>query len=381
MFKKNKQSGGDGYVVNVNESIGGLPAYSRYSNNYRPIFEGQLLQNGGKSKKNKQSGGDGYVVNVNEGIGGLPAYSRYSNNYRPIFDGELLQNGGYINGSPVIPALDLEVNTEVSRTIYENDLYLQDGSGDCECNKQDTSVFDLIKKQQGGSAEKLSQFNAIRELSISLTPLSLNSLLKIVITIFLNFFSEKKPRVSKQLGGYVNELENILAPLGKNNLLVLSGLLLLHYFAVEKNKKHNKFVGGNNIMGNLSNILAPIGLNPLGTSVILVLLQQAFSNMKKNNNSSQKGGNPLKNLIAPLGTNAFIATGLLVIIEKLFMSKYKEIKATKKNIKLSGGNIEKNYETLFNLIAPITFNTFAKKSFLDNMAEKNLIKNKSNKKK
>ena len=377
MLKKNKKFGGDGYVVNVNEDIGGLPAYSRYSNNYRPIFDGELLQN-----SSKQSGGDGYVVNVNEGIGGLPAYSRYSNNYRPIFDGELLQNGGYIMSSQIIPELDLEMNTDVNRTIYENNIYLQEGSGNCGCAKNDTSVFDLIKKQQGGSAQKISQFNAIREVSISLSPLSMNCLLKIVISIFLNFFNEKKPRISKQLGGYVNELENILAPLGKNNLLVLSGLLLLHYFAVEKNnKKNNNFIGGNNITSHLSNILAPTGLNSVGTSVILVLLQQAFSNTKKNNNFSQKGGNPLKNLIAPLGTNAFIATGLLIIIENLFISKHKELKAKKNNTKLVGGKIEKNYESLFNLIAPITFNVFAKKSFLDNMAEKNLVKNKSNKKK
>ena len=41
MSKNNKkQIGGDGYVVNVNESIGGQPSYPRYSNNYRPIFEG-----------------------------------------------------------------------------------------------------------------------------------------------------------------------------------------------------------------------------------------------------------------------------------------------------------------------------------------------------
>ena len=46
-FKKNiKHIGGDGYVVNVNEPIGGRPSFPRYSNNYRPIFDGELLQNG-----------------------------------------------------------------------------------------------------------------------------------------------------------------------------------------------------------------------------------------------------------------------------------------------------------------------------------------------
>ena len=58
-----------------------------------------------KNKANKQKGGDGYVINVNEAIGGLPAFSRYSNNYRPIFDGELLQNSG--DGYSVDPNIDI----------------------------------------------------------------------------------------------------------------------------------------------------------------------------------------------------------------------------------------------------------------------------------
>ena len=38
--------GGDGYSAIVNHPIGGMLSYSRYSNNYRPVFEGELLQNG-----------------------------------------------------------------------------------------------------------------------------------------------------------------------------------------------------------------------------------------------------------------------------------------------------------------------------------------------
>jgi hypothetical protein len=82
----------------------------------------------------------------------------------------------------------------------------------------------------------------------------------------------------------------------------------------------------------------------------------------------QYGGNPLKDLIAPLGTNAFIATGLLIILEKMFTSRMNNIKKNKDNF--VGG------EKLFNLIAPITFNTFAKKSFLDDF-----LKNKFNEQK
>jgi len=38
--------GGDGYAGIPNQPIGGMLSYSRYSNNYRPVFEGELLQNG-----------------------------------------------------------------------------------------------------------------------------------------------------------------------------------------------------------------------------------------------------------------------------------------------------------------------------------------------
>jgi hypothetical protein len=38
--------GGDGYSAIVNHPIGGTLSYSRYSNNYRPVFVGELLQNG-----------------------------------------------------------------------------------------------------------------------------------------------------------------------------------------------------------------------------------------------------------------------------------------------------------------------------------------------
>ena len=41
--------GGDGYTFDVNRNIGGLVGRSRYSYNYAPIYNGELLQNGGKT--------------------------------------------------------------------------------------------------------------------------------------------------------------------------------------------------------------------------------------------------------------------------------------------------------------------------------------------
>ena len=336
MNKTNKlQKGGDGYVVNINEPIGGMPAYSRYSNNYKPIFDGELLQNGG----------DGYSVQINDSIGGLPSYSKYTYNDTPVFDGELLQNIG---------------------------------------DNKDPLVHDLII-QQGGS-KKITQFSAIKKLSELLKPLSINSLSKLNIKLFLDNLSKKKPTKSKQFGGYINELESILAPLGKNNLIVIASLLLLNYFAVESLQLSqydnlttapikNKMKGGNPFLESLTNILAPSGLNAIGSSVVLILLQQSFNFSQKNTKTKkniQSGGNPLKNLIAPLGTNAFIATGLLVVIERMFTSKINEIKKNNKD-SLKGGKLtNKRYEELFNLIAPITFNTFARKSFLDNLSNKKI---------
>ena len=321
---KNKQSGGDGYVINVNEAIGGLPSYTRYSNNYRPVFIGELLQNGG----------DGYSMDVTDkNIGGQPIISKYTYSDTPVFKGELLQN---------------KVN--------------------------DPLIYDLINIQNGGKLKKnITQFHAIKEISYILLPLQLDQLIILIVKIVLHLLIKLKPRKAIQLGGYAKQLQDILAPLGKNNLLVLASLLLLHHFAIESNKKKNKneLSGGadNLFASSLSEILAPLGVNSLGTSIVLLLIQQAFVNKYKN--KSLIGGNPLKNLIAPLGTNAFIATGLLIIIEKLFSNKMSELKAIDNEKKiLIGGKVNKKLEELFNIIAPITFNSFAKESFLKKMVDK-----------
>jgi hypothetical protein len=409
--KKNikKQKGGDGYVINVNEAIGGLPAFSRYSNNYRPIFDGELLQNGGdgysinpsidiggmpgvvdykeckienglednllsggskktkRNKQHKQNGGDGYSSDLYKGINGMPIISRYTYDDTPIFEGSLLDGG----------------SKKKKISIYKF-LKMQAGGGGCGCDAsktEDTSIFDLIKMSGGMKNNKKTQFHAIKEIATLLVPLSTKSLLSLNSKIFLNSISEKKPVKYKQLGGYVDQIESILAPLGKNNLLVLASLLLLHHFAVESQKKRTckELKGGNPLTSSLSEILAPLGVNTLGSSLLLILLQRSFVGIKSVSRESSKnkkillGGNPLKNLIAPLGANAFIATGLLILLEGLFVNKINEVKIKDKEKKvLIGGRANKKYEELFNLISPITFNIFAKESFLMNYAKKNL---------
>lgn len=365
---KNKQTGGDGYVINVNESIGGRPAFTRYSNNYRPVFDGELLQNGG----------NGYSVDVSKNdIGGKPIIQGYTHYDTPILNKEALKNieGGCSNCNK---------NSNKKNKI----------EGGCGCSskptgKVDPLIFDLIK--QNGGTKKITQFHAIQKVSYILIPLSLEALIMLIIKIVLNILSKLKPRKAKQLGGYAEQLQGILAPLGKNNLLVLAALLLLHHFAVEtKEKKENnklenkskKISGGYlSLTKTMTDILAPLGVNALGSSVILVLLQQAFFNKRgKNTETLQTGGNPLKSLIAPLGTNAFIATGILIILQKLFINKMNEINSVdqKKKI-LIGGKNNIIFEDLFNVLAPLTFNAFAKESFLNKMiSEKKLTNKKKN---
>jgi hypothetical protein len=168
-------------------------------------------------KKNIKVGGDGYVINVNEAIGGLPAYSRYSNNYRPVFCGDLLQCGEQSGGlnkklsenlvnKNLINKKLINKNNKLNKLNKPNVLNenLQNGSG-CGCNSKsdvyDPSIFDLIK-QSGGmkkkDTNKITQFYAIRKISETLTPLSTNSLIKLNLNLFLKTLSNKKSNLKKK---------------------------------------------------------------------------------------------------------------------------------------------------------------------------------------
>lgn len=333
-------------------------------------------------KKKNQKGGDGYVVNVNEVIGGRPGFSRYSFNYTPIFDGSLLQNGGSCD-------IDTCDTIPVCNNCSKNTLLNGGGKGTkkptkCGCSKKtkSKSLFDYILK--GGNSKlkpiqkkikkdinnkKLNQFQAIKQLSYMLQPLKEVDLVQLNVKLFLDDLHRKKPIKSKRLSEKSDDIYKVMMPLGKNNLLILGSLLLLNHYAKEsitfkKNglelKKNIPIMKGGN--DTLTSILTPLGLNQLGASIVLVLLQQAFFNKKFTTSykKNQIGGvSPLKELIAPLGTNAFIATGLLIVLEKLITNQFKK----KKSKKLVGGS--NDFDKLFNMLAPITFNTFATKESLD----------------
>lgn len=361
-----------------------------------------------KNKEGMQKGGDGFVINPSINIAGMTGHTRYSYNLIPVFSGELLEDGNGYNSDPTMQNIECP-NSEVFRKIQtttashagaaemQNGGSIKKNKQNCGCDgiiknkktKDEKSIFDLIKLQGGNPGiSNISQFGAIQSVSKILQPLGINNLLSLVMLISLFHLSIKKPKKSIQAGGYVKELEQILAPLGKNNLLVLASLLLLHHFAyLSKNKtmktetRSGLLFGGSELTTSispmLSKLLAPLGVNALGTSVVLIMLYDAFVGEKDKKedykkDKIKKGGNPLKNLIAPLGVNSFIATGILIILGKIFLNKVIEVD---KNIidekkKMKGGSIsKKNYEKLSNILSPISFNSFATESFLKKISK------------
>jgi hypothetical protein len=284
--------------------------------------------------KKNQKGGDGYVINPNISIGGMPGHNRYSYNLVPVFDGDLLEQSGG----------------------HKDMTGLNDNCGCAET--KDPSVFNLIQKGGVGvPLPNITQFSAIKSISSLIMPLGIQPLVSLILLIFVKYFTMTAKIPSEQVGGYISNLEKKLVKLGKSNLIVLSSLLLLHHGASSKKTIIDK---------NISKILSPLGMNDKGDSNVLLMVKGAFRKSKAV--MIQKGGNPLKELIAPLGTSAFIATGLLVIIEKLFSDRDSDKKSPKKVMR-GGSKEDSSYDKLYDTLAPISFNVFAKESFLKGMVK------------
>lgn len=260
-------------------------------------------------KKNIQSGGDGYTIDVNKSINGMVGWSRYSFNYAPIIYGDLLENP----------------NPNKGKGCQTGGSSCGCGSNNSNSNmkNENKSIYDILQ-QSGGKKLKVNQFDAIQQVGKGLVPLSINGLVNLILLIFLYHsvvdrnVDNKKIKKTIKKGG--NDLVSVLAPLGRGNLLVLAALLLLHHFAIEKPKMKKVLKGGdNNIYGEINKILEPLGLKN-GVSHILNELYDGFKT-KNTKKDEQNGGSILKTIIAPLGTNAFIATGLLLIMKKLLIDK------------------------------------------------------------
>ncbi len=362
-----------------------------------------------KSKKiNNMKGGDGYAVNVFQPIAGRPSYIRYTDNCRPIFNGSLLQNGGSSYNDPTEPNPDGSANPMLNLIEnssgdikgfnlknYENFMVLNsspshvlNGGGDgpgCGCDgtsknplmnwlDQQTSMKGGSKNMKGGfvGTTGLEQFGAIQTLSKMLTPLGTSALAALIVMIFLHHSvkNKLKSKKTKMMGGAAGSLESILLPLGKNNLVVLGAILLLHHYAkktIEKKKmfnggsKKNKQSGGS-ITGVLTQVLAPLGVNTLGASLLLVAIRQAFVK-KVNKSKTMKGGfsEQLTKMVKKVSAKDFQAKGLFKTIEDLFNA---QMKKNSNNNKENDSLVKQKFDVLFNDIAPVTFSTFAtKKSY------------------
>jgi len=311
-------------------------------------------------------GGDGYSANPFQPIGGMMSYPRYGNNYRPVFNGELLHNGGNYKKNKVIKISNNKTG----------------GKKNCGCNKKsEPSIFNLIKKQSGGNGAPITQVSAISEVGKMLTPLKVGALVSVIMVIFLYHYTNKKPRKGVQMGGYASQLENILAPLGKNNLLVLASLMLLHHFAVMNSKQKTnisrlkRVQSGGNIINSILSTLFNYGKkedeqseennnnsnsnNNNGQNVI-----ETINNSFKNNigtSQNQQGGGVLKSYIKQLGGGkAFYANSIFKLLENIFSNKMNEMKnVNNKEMKMKfKNNIVKKNNKLFYILSPISFNIY-----------------------
>ncbi len=379
------------------------------------------------SKKNMK-GGDGYAVNVFQPIAGRPSYIRYTDNCRPIFNGSLLQNGGSSFFDPTTPNIDGTANPALNKIEnasgditgfnlknYENFMVINsspnhvlNGGGDgpgCGCDGTSKNPLmnwlseqQLSKSMKGGSKNMkggfvgttgLEQFGAIQTLSKMLTPLGTSALAALIVMVFLHHSvkNKLKSKKTKMMGGAAGSLESILLPLGKNNLVVLGAILLLHHYSKKTIEKKKMFNGGSkkynqsggSITGVLNQVLAPLGVNTLGASLLLVAIRQAFIK-KVNKNKTMKGGftEQLTKMVKKVSAKDFQAKGLFKTIEDLFTA---QMQKNNNNNKENEAIVKQKFDVLFNDIAPVTFSTFAtKKSYkkADELKKFIVSKNKKN---
>lgn len=359
-------------------------------------------------------GGDGYSIDVNNSIGGLPSFARYSNNYKPVFDGELLAGGGCSCVKNLIQGGSKKSLCKCSKMQTckkcKSSKMKKGGAcaacskiqmgGECACSKMQMQtggdyiddekyIIDIIL-QQGGKQSNITQFSAIKEVSNKLRTLEKKSLSKLSLDVIINELVTKNPKKSATFNKNMKYLQKKLLSFDKNNLTILSSLLLLHHCARDSEKKDKQSGGDSGVISSsLSSILAPLGgVNAFGTAVFLIFLQKSFMecvNKKKDSEKKgmktvkklkkQSGGNPLKNLIAPLGTSAFICTAILVLLERILTNVIREKKSkTLEKKKMYGGRINKKINEITNILSPISFNAFAKESFLQNLNNNTLSK-------
>ena len=245
--------GGDGYTFDVNTNIGGLMGRSRYSYNYAPIYNGDLLQNGGKKDCGCSS-----KVKVEDNLYNM-----------------LKQQGGFKTGGNQLDAIQyvskslssLNMNAIISLIglIFVYEIYTKNGK-----------MHDTVKS--GGS--NISQIMA---------PLGRSNLIVLAALLLLHHFAVEMPENKKKSLKGGNDIETqiteLLKPLGvdKNGASsLLTSIKQAFGFKNQNNHKithknensKNDFTGGGSI---LKNIIAPLGTNAFIATGLLIILEKVFN--------------------------------------------------------------------------------------------------------
>ena len=186
----------------------------------------------------------------------------------------------------------------------------------------------------------------IKQLGNLIAPLGKGALASLVVVLALNEFgkySYAKKHKTQRGGNIFNELVRTVLPMSKNDLLALASILLLNYFNQQKHHKghRGKKKGGSTIYGEVVNLLAPVGVNAFGASVIILFLNDIFRKRHRHKGGMHHeeehmtggmhheeehmmGGTFVQNigqLVAPLGPNAFFSVGILTILSQIFDRK------------------------------------------------------------
>ena len=294
-------------------------------------------------------GGDGYSANPFQPIGGRMSYPRYSNNYRPVFWGELLQNGGHSDSNCNCDKSSKEQNifslikqnggnpaiTQVNAINEVSQLLAPLGAGALISTIMLVFLYHCTNKkprkgvQLGGYTPNLESI---------LAPLGKNNLLVLASLFLLHHFAvmnKKESKINKgsklkkiQSGGEIIQslLNSLLNPNGSNNSSVIDVI----NDSFKNNKKKGKQNGGNK----LSSYVKHLGNDSFLAPSMFYLLEDIFSTKVKELNESDKShklklknkiikkNNKLFYILSPISFNIF---GSEDSVDKIF-STIKESK-------------------------------------------------------
>jgi hypothetical protein len=284
------------------------------------------------NKKNKK-GGDGYSGNPFQPIGGMMSYPRYSNNYRPVFDGELLQNGGHNDsncgcslkeqnifslikqngGNPAI--------TQVNAINEVSQLLTPLGTGALISTIMLVFLYHCTNKKPRKGVQLGGYTNDLESI---LAPLGKNNLLVLASLFLLHHFAvmNKKERKLKKIQSGGEIIQSLLNSLLNSNNSVID--FINNSFKKNGDNKLSSYIKH---LGNDS-LLAPSMfylLEDIFTIKVKELNENDKSNKLKFKNKIIKKNNKLFYILSPISFNIF---GSEDSVDKIF-SKIKESKTKK----------------------------------------------------